>query len=164
MEPPPVCARGGHWPSPPHPQPGCVGRLRSPAKSGLIIPMRTKRWRCREDLQGSQHPSLPPGSPEHSGSCPTPRPAGAVGRGQLQRSAHVPLAQASDRRWGPAPGEAAAGSPGTSAIPACLRPTQVLGSQRTGPGSLTVSKREKPCLKTARQSESTEFASDSSVS
>lgn len=162
MEPPPLCARGGRWLSPPHPQPGCVGRLRSPAKSGLIVPVRTKRWRCREDLQGSRHPSSPPGSPEHSGSCPTPRPAGAAGRGQLERSAHVPLSQASDRRQGLAPGEAAAGSPGRSAIPACLHPTQVLGSQRTGPGSPTVSNREKPCLKTARQSES--VASDSSVS
>ena len=164
MEAPPLCARGGCWPSPPHPQPGCVGRLRSPAKSSLIDPVRTKRWRSREDLQGSQHPSSPPGSPEHSGSCPTPRPAGAAGRGQLGRSAHVPLSQASDRRRSPASGEMAAGSPGMSAIPACLRPTQVLGSQRTGPGSPTVSNREKPCLKTARQSESTEFASDSSVS
>ena len=56
----------------------CVGRLWSPAKSGLRcscddrdgVPERT----CRAH-------STPPRLPEHSGSCPTPRPAGAGGRG-----------------------------------------------------------------------------------
>ena len=155
-----LCAPVEAVSTPPSAQP-CAGRLWSPAKSGLRCP--------RDDRDGipertCRAHSTPPRLPEHSGSCPAPRLAGAGGGGPS--GSLTPRSSVSGQRSkaGPNPGEAAAGSPVLSAIPACLRPTQVLGSHTTGPGSPTVSNREKPCLKTAKQPESTEFASGSSVS